>query len=297
MVSLTSLCAGTLFFGVHWASSQAADWKPIEEALGHEGVLSSDGSFKVTLLREDVEIRDRRGIPIPPGMGLNSYAAFAGTPEAATVVGDTCSLAHEVNPVIDALRAGGIEVVALHNHMLAEEPRLLFLHFQGRGRALDLARVVRRAWDRLGAPAPPAEPPVKLAEVADPDAEALSRILGVAASPAGKGIVKFTRPRSDLSVRLDGERLPPGVGLASWAAFYACPCGRTMVMGDTCVTRAELQPAIDALRSHDIGIGAIHNHLLGEEVEVMFVHFEEDGDADALAKGVRSAWDKTGSAR
>src|SRR2546429_4561958 len=78
------------------------DWKPVEEALGKPGELAKDGSFKVTILRTDVAVKNSSGMPIPAALGLNSYAAFVGSPDKATVVGDTCMLAHEVNPVVDA---------------------------------------------------------------------------------------------------------------------------------------------------------------------------------------------------
>jgi hypothetical protein len=141
------------------APEDAAAWKRVGETLGKPGELAADGSYKVTILREDVAVKTANGMPVPAGLGLNSYAAFAGTPDDATVVGDTCLLEHEVNAEIDALRAGGLEVVAIHNHMLGDAPRLAFLHFQGRGNAVKLAGSIRQAWDLLGnvklsAPAP-----------------------------------------------------------------------------------------------------------------------------------------------
>jgi hypothetical protein len=232
-------------------------------------------------------------MPIPAALGLNSYAAFTGSPEKATVVGDTCMLAHEVNPVIDALRAGAIEVVAIHNHMLADEPRLVFLHFQGHGEAKALATTVRHAWDLLEKPKPAEEAP-KLTGAKEPDWKAVSEIVGRTGPPAKDGCYKLTLPRTDLDVKLDEQALVPGVGLACWAAFYACPCGRTMLMGDTCVRRSELQPAIDALRKHGINVTGLHNHLLGQSADVMFMHIEAEGDALELAKGVRAAWDTLG---
>lgn len=103
--------------------------------------------------------------------------------------------------------------------------------------------------------------------------------------------MKFTLPRTDLDIRLDGRKLVPGVGLACWAAFTGCPCGKTMVMGDTCVTRKELQGAIDILRRGGIQITGLHNHLLGQSGDVMFMHIEGEGNAVELARTIRAAWD------
>src|SRR4051812_39053250 len=73
-------------------------WKPVADALGRPGELAPDGSYKVTVLREDVGVKTASGMPVPKGLGLNSYAAFAGSPDDATAVGDTCMLEQEVNP-------------------------------------------------------------------------------------------------------------------------------------------------------------------------------------------------------
>ena len=269
-----------------------ADWSAVAGILGQEGRLNSDGSYKVVLLRTDVAVKSGLGMPTPAELGLNSYAAFVGTPEKATVVGDTCMLEHEVNAVIDALRAGAIEVVALHNHMLTDEPRLFFMHFQGRGDASALARTVRKAWEQLGGPRPAA--PTPDAEAREPDWKAVSAALGREGHSPRKGVWKFSFPRKDLTITLDGQRLVPGVGLGCWAAFYACPCGLTKVMGDTCVRRPELQGAIDALRKGGIHISAIHNHLLGSSEPVMFMHIEAEGDAVQIARTIRNAWDGLG---
>ncbi|MCI0343095.1 MAG: DUF1259 domain-containing protein [Planctomycetales bacterium] len=301
--------------GAAEAQEPADPWRPIGEILGKPGDLAKDGSYKVTILRTDVAVKGRMGLPIPAAMGLNSYAAFVGTPEDATAVGDTCCLEHEIDPVLDALRAGGIEVVALHNHMTIESPRLFFMHFQGRGPAAALARTIRACWNQLGKPAPPPpEIPVG-AKAVEPDWKEVAKILGREGPPPKDGVYKVTLPRTDLEVHLSAARcefppdpdprksLPvhfpgasrprlwPGVGLACWAAFYACPCGRTMVMGDTCVTLEKLSTVLDALRSGGIHVTGIHNHFLGESRQVMFVHFEAEGRAPELATTIRVAWE------
>jgi len=87
------------------------------------------------------------------------------------------------------------------------------------------------------------------------------------------------------------------MGLASWAAFNACECGKTMVMGDTCCEPGELQSVIDALRKASIHITAIHNHLLGASHDTMFLHYDGEGDALNMAAGIRAAWDSLGKSK
>jgi hypothetical protein len=83
-------------------------------------------------------------------IGLNSWAGFAGTGENAHIAGDIAMLEGEVNAVIKSLRANNLEVVALHHHMLGESPRIIFLHYYGRGPATTLAQGFRAALDQLG---------------------------------------------------------------------------------------------------------------------------------------------------
>lgn len=110
-----------------------------------------DGVYKVTVPRPKVPLTEM-GVPVTSTMGFNSWAAIAGTKERAGVSGDLAMLADEVNPVVHAFRRAGINVVAIHNHMLREEPRIFFLHYWGVGQAEDLARGVRAALDQLSKP-------------------------------------------------------------------------------------------------------------------------------------------------
>jgi hypothetical protein len=122
------------------------DTAQLEEIVGATGELK-DGVFKFTLGRPDVPLKCSRcgGLEVTAAMGFNTWAAFQGTQERAAVCGDFAMLELEVAPIIRELRAGGIEVVAVHNHMFFEEPRIVFLHYWGIGKSPHLAAVFRRA--------------------------------------------------------------------------------------------------------------------------------------------------------
>jgi hypothetical protein len=124
------------------------DTKKIEQIIGHSG-KAGGGSFKLTVGRPGVKMH---GVEITSSMGLNSWAGFVGTNEKAHVAGDVVMSAKEVNPVIQAFRKGGIEIVAVHNHMLDEQPRVFFLHYWGTGPAEKLAHTVRAAFDEAKGP-------------------------------------------------------------------------------------------------------------------------------------------------
>jgi len=269
------------------AAGQQPDWKPVGAVLGAEGAVLPDGAFRIDVPRTEPELRNEFGFVVPPSMVL-TYAAFTGTPERAFVVGDTCMLPEEVNPVIDALRKGNLEIVAIHNHMLGGNPNFIFLHFQGSGAAIDVAKAIRAAWDQMGKQAPVVAP--ARATPPAPNWKAVSEAMGLAGTMQKDGMYKFGLPRPQLGTAIDGQSLPVGVGLACWVGFVPCACGHTMIMGDTCLLRSELQQAIDAYRKYGIRIVAIHNHMLGTKPELIFCHFAAEGDAMELARAVNAVW-------
>ncbi|NOK19724.1 DUF1259 domain-containing protein [Corallococcus carmarthensis] len=114
----------------------------LDALLGQKGT-SKDGVYKITVGRT---VR-MHGYEMGKAMGVNTWAAFAGTPRQAVVDGDFAMLESELQPVLKALRAANIDIVAIHNHMTGEEPRMMFLHYWGVGPAEDLARGVRSALD------------------------------------------------------------------------------------------------------------------------------------------------------
>ena len=121
------------------------DTKRIEQIIGHSGAAGG-GVFKITVGRPGVTMD---GVKLTASMGLNSWAAFFGTNDRAHVAGDIAMTGPEVNRVIRTLRSGSIDIVAVHNHMLNEEPRIFFLHYWGTGKAEELARTVRQAFDEV----------------------------------------------------------------------------------------------------------------------------------------------------
>lgn len=288
-VLLLATCLGAVSA---MAQEIPAWYRAAGETIGRTGTMNADGSFRINIGRSDLSFKNENGMPIPVDMGLATYVAFTGPADSALMVGDFAMLRHEIDGVVDALRRGGVEIVALHNHMTAENPRLFFMHFQAKGEVARLARVFRSALDHCGKPAP--KPAVAATQKPAVDWAAIETVLGVKPVVFESGVHRFATPRRDLSVTLDGLPFLPGMGLGSWATFHRCDCGKTMVMGDTCTTREELQAAIDALRAAGISITAIHNHILGASREVMFLHYEGEGEALKLAQGIRACWNALG---
>src|SRR5215217_2057855 len=128
--------------------TNSLDVVKLDLTLGYKGEMSK-GVYKYTIGRPDVKLREH-GVPVTTFMGFNTWAAFQGTTEKAAVAGDFTMLENEVAPVIKALIENGIEVVAVHNHMVHEQPRIFFLHYWGVGNAEQLAKGLRAALDQTG---------------------------------------------------------------------------------------------------------------------------------------------------
>lgn len=130
------------------AVANSIDTKRLNAILGRTGEMSK-GVYKYTIGRPDVNLKEH-GVPVSTFMGFNTWAAFQGSPEKAAVAGDFTMLENEVAPVIKALIENGIEVVAVHNHMVHEQPRIFFLHYWATGNAEQLAKGLKAALDQTG---------------------------------------------------------------------------------------------------------------------------------------------------
>src|SRR5713226_10090401 len=134
------------------AGGTALDSSTLAKIVGHEGEQSG-AVYKITVGRDDLGMKDH-GAAINARMGLNTWAAFVGTQEDAVIAGDIAMLENEVTAVLKALRRNGIDVVAIHHHMIEERPVVIFLHYWGRGSAEKLATAFKSALDELGKGAP-----------------------------------------------------------------------------------------------------------------------------------------------
>ncbi len=266
-------------------SAFAAEPSSLDAILGRAGMQLPGGVVKFGFPRTDLAV-DVGGVRLKPALALGSWAAFNGS----MVMGDLVLTESEVNAVIPALQAGGIESTAVHNHLLHERPRLAYVHYEGHGDPPALARTLRAALERtktpLTAPATPASPASLALPVAD-----LDKILG-ATGKANGGVDQFTIARAE---RInEGEmEIPPSMGVATAINFQPTGSGRAVVTGDFVMTANEVNGVIRALRSGGINVTALHSHMLREEPRLFFMHFWGAGDAVALARTLRSGLDAT----
>ena len=150
-IALAAGCLLAVSLGTGYFLAAGADGRPdaerIAKASGSKATTTKDGVVKVTIAREGM----MHGVKVAGSMGLTTWAAFSGSDELAAVDGDFIMTAAEVQPVLRALRKNGIHVVALHNHMVGEQPAFYFTHFWGKGKAGELARGIKSALDAQAA--------------------------------------------------------------------------------------------------------------------------------------------------
>lgn len=276
-------------------STTPDEWKPVEEALGKAGSMQPGNVFKIGLPRNDLSVTVR-GVSINPVLALGSWVAFKKMGSDAVVMGDLVLTEAEVGPVMWSLQESGIEQTALHNHVLDESPRVMYMHIHGHGDAVKLAAAIRRALSYTKTPfnQPPGvtlkrSPP---AEVNFPQVE---KLLGRTGKD-NNGVYQFSIARAE-KITDGGMEVPPSMGVATAINFQPTGIGRAAITGDFVLVASEVNPVIHALRESDIAVTAIHSHMLTESPRLFFMHFWANDDALKLARGLRAALDKTNSAK
>jgi hypothetical protein len=275
--------------GVVLAAGAASAQTPTEiaaitAALGRPGTVMPGGVYRVGLPRADLTVT-RDGVRLRPGFALGSYAAFEALPGKTLVVGDLCLLESEIEPVMTQLRKDGIEVTALHNHLRNESPHVMFMHFMGVGDAASLAQSLRRALEGTGTPIAPAAPPA--AAETPPFVEEVQKGLGRQGTVSG-GVLSFGVPRAE-KVTVHGMPLTPGMGVTNALNVQDAGSGRVATTGDFVLVASEVDPTVAALRAHGFEVTAMHQHMIGDDPTLYYVHFWRVGSAADVASGLRDA--------
>src|SRR5213596_3252013 len=127
------------------------DWKAVEQALGKSGGMQAGDVFRIGMPRTDLAVTVK-GVPVKAGFALGSYAAFKQVGDRAMVMGDLVLLDQEVPAVMSGLLSGGLEVTAVHNHLNEVSPHVMYMHYEGHGDAVQLAKALRQALSASATP-------------------------------------------------------------------------------------------------------------------------------------------------
>ena len=271
--------------------ASSLDTKAIEHAIGKPGELKDD-VYKISLPRKDLSV-SVNGVKLKPGLALGSWIAFTESSNEAVMAGDLVLTESEVGPVMLQLRKGGIEVSAVHNHLIGETPRVMYVHVAGKGQAASLASHLKEA---LHLTATPLEGAAKTGNASksapeDPgfDAEFIQKELG----HQGKvkdGVLHVSVPRAE-PIKMHGAALPPSMGMATALNFQSGGEKKVAATGDFVMVSEDVDRVTKALTGQGILITALHNHLVHGSPDLYFMHFWADDSAEKVAKGLRAGLD------
>ena len=281
----STMIAASLSMSVLAAES---DWDAVAKAIGRSGTEMPGGVYRVGIGRSDLTVTVD-GVQIKPPLALGSYLAFQKSGKEAMVMGDLVLLQEEVNPVMKKLIEQGIQITAIHNHLLRATPQVMYMHYQGHGDAAKLAAAVRSALEEsktpLAAPAKAAaQPPIDL------DTAAIERTLG-AKGTNNSGVYGFSIPRAE-AIKEHGATIPPAMGMGTVINFQPTGGGKAAITGDFVLIGKEVNPVLKTLRENGIEVTALHSHMLDEQPRLFFMHFWANDDAQKLADGLKAALGK-----
>ena len=291
------ICSTILFAAVMAAATgaraQDIDWQKVDEAFGREAAVSAD-VHRYGFPRTDLAVT-LDGVSIKPALALGGWVAFKPTHGEVMLMGDLVLLETEINPVMAKLIENGVEITAVHNHLLRANPATFYMHVGGHGDPLKMAAAIHAPLGESKTPlaAPPAAAPPAI----DLDTAQLDQIIGVKGRAVG-GVYQFGVPRRD-PVAENGMPVAPAgpMGLATGINFQPTGGGKAAITGDFVLAASEVNPVIKALRANGIEVTALHSHMLDEEPRLFFMHFWANDDAIKLAKGLRAALDEMANAK
>jgi hypothetical protein len=271
------------------ASAQEIDWQKVDAALGRKAAVTAD-VHRYGFPRTDLNVT-LDGVAIKPALALGGWVAFKPAHGGAMVMGDLVLTESEITPVMSKLIENGIDITAVHNHVLRGNPATFYMHVGGHGDAEKLASAIHAGLAEsktpLQAPPPAAPAPVDL------DTAKLDEIIG-AKGQANGGVYQFGVPRREPITEAGMTIAPAGpMGVATAINFQPTGDGKAAITGDFVLIGEEVNPVIKALRQGGIEVTAVHSHMLTEQPRLIFMHFWANDDALKLARGLRDALDKT----
>lgn len=271
------------------AQQQPPNWQAVEKVFGRKGNLPDD-VFKITFPRSDLEVKVGE-VSVEPGLALTSWIAFKQAGNHAMIMGDLVLLDEEIAPVMKKFVESGVEVTSLHNHIVGESPRVMYIHFSGQGDPVKFAKTMNAALALTNTPLTPPQPHQSSSSV---EWSKVESILGWTGQHKGN-LLSIAIPRAE-AITENGMEIPPSLGVATALNFQMI--GKVAsTTGDFVLIADEVNPVVKALTEHSITVTAIHNHMLSESPRLFFLHFWGVDDPEKLARGLKAALDKTNSAK
>ena len=232
------------------------------------------------------------GVELKPALALGTWVAFKRIGEMTVVMGDLVLTENEVTPVLSKLQQGGVETTALHNHVLNESPRVMYMHIHAIGDAVTSARAIHDALALTKTPFA-ASPSTATAEIGI-DTKQIDQVM-LQSGKVNSGVYQFSIARADEITEVMGDHkmvIPPAMGVAQAINFQPTGAGKAAITGDFVLLAGEVTPVMKALRENGIEVTAVHSHMLTENPRLFFMHFWANDDVLRLARGLRAGLDK-----
>jgi hypothetical protein len=269
------------------AAAAPIDWGKVDQALGKPGTDQPGGVHKYGLPRSDLKITVD-GLAIKPTLALGSWIGFMPMGDGAMVMGDLVLTETEIEPVMKRLIDDGIEITAIHNHLLRASPAVFYMHVGGQGDPVKLAQTLHAGLALSQTPfastAPAGTPPT-----IDLDIAAIDAALQAKGTING-GVYQFNIPRAE-SISEGGMTIPPSLGTAIAINFQPTGAGKAAITGDFVLLGKEVNPVLRAMRSNGIEVTALHSHMIDDSPHLFFMHFWANDDLSKLTRGLRAALD------
>ena len=267
------------------APAGGAAWDSVARVLQTPDVFAG-GYHRFNLPRRDITLH-LGDVTVAPELALGAWAGFSDDPRRAMLMGDLVLTGAELAPVLSELERRGIAVTAIHNHLVGEDPKLVYVHVHAMGAPLDLARRLDAVLARTGTPRPVASPPAVPIAI---DTTAVFHGLGRSGRARG-AVAQVGFMLVPGAVTMGGMTVTPALGYGSPVNIQMVGSNRAVATGDFAIPGAKVAPLLEALASHGITATALHTHMIGETPTIYFVHFWADGALPDVVRGLKAAVD------
>lgn len=267
--------------------AQQNDWSDVEKVFGKKGNVQ-DNIFKITFTRSDLKVKVG-DFTVAPGLAFTSWIGFMKMGSMTTMMGDLVVLDTEVSTVISKLISEGLQLTALHNHIVNEVPAIKYIHYSGTGDAVSLAKKIKSVLEITGTPLISSPAPTQTPTL---DWSAVEAILGNTGKHNGN-LLQYSFPRNE-KLTESGMDMPAYMGMATGINFQMAE-NKAAITGDFVLLADEVNPVVKALTENGIQVTAIHNHMLYDNPRLFMLHCWAVDEPGKLAKGLKAALDKTNS--
>ena len=271
--------------------SAQSEWDGVEKIFGKKGNITGN-VFKVTFPRTDLNV-NVGDVHVLPGLALTSWSAIMkmnsdgmNMNNKCMMMGDLVLLDKEVAAAVAQLVAAGLQVTAVHNHLVNETPAIKYIHYYGEGDATQLAEKIKSVFAVTGTPLTTASPQPAIAV----DWSKVIAIMGNTGKQNGM-LLQYGFPRNEKTTD-HGMEMPAAMGMAT-AINFQMSGDKVAATGDFVLLATEVNEVVKALTANGITVTAVHNHMLFDEPRLFMLHFWGVGNAEDVAKGLKAALIKT----